>query len=223
MFNGTQVRQAEDLAPTRKSLLGRLRDRQDQESWRDFFETYWRLLYNAAVKSGLSDAEAQDAVQDTVIEVARTIDAFQHRGYPGSFRQWLLRLAGWRITDRLRRRQREQRILGPVATQSHPGSHTATIEKVADPAAVNVVQVLDEEWELHLFRLAMLRVKSTVDARQFQIFDLCVVQEWPVKKVAATLRVRPEVVYLAKHRVSHAIETETRRLQEANGGDLRSA
>ena len=221
MFNGTQVRQADDLAPTRKSLLGRLKDRQDQESWRDFFETYWRLIYHAAVRSGLSDAEAQDAVQDTVIEVTRTIDGFEHHGRPGSFRHWLLRLAGWRIKDRLRKRLREERILQPITAQSRPDCHTATIDKVADPAAVSVEQALDEEWDLHLFRLAMQHVKSTAEARQYQMFDLCVIQEWPVKKVAETLRVRPEAVHLAKHRISQAIETETRRLREANGGDLR--
>jgi len=33
-----------DSIPTRSSLLGRLKDWEDQESWRDFFETYWRLI-----------------------------------------------------------------------------------------------------------------------------------------------------------------------------------
>ena len=40
--------------------LARLQDLTDQESWKDFFDTYWRLIYSVAIKSGLSDAEAQD-------------------------------------------------------------------------------------------------------------------------------------------------------------------
>ena len=33
---------------TRRSLLSRLRDFEDRESWQTFFDLYWRLLYNVA-------------------------------------------------------------------------------------------------------------------------------------------------------------------------------
>lgn len=38
---------------TRQTLLSRLRDWQDQEGWQEFFDTYWRLIYNVARKAGL--------------------------------------------------------------------------------------------------------------------------------------------------------------------------
>ena len=44
-----------DLIPTRRSLLSRLRDLGHQESWSDFFHCYWRLIYEVALKAGLSD------------------------------------------------------------------------------------------------------------------------------------------------------------------------
>ena len=62
-----------DLLATRWSLLVRLKDWQDQASWQEFFDLYWRLIYAVAVKAGLSDAEAQDVVQDTLLSVARKI------------------------------------------------------------------------------------------------------------------------------------------------------
>jgi len=60
----------EELIPTRRSLLSRLKDWDDQESWKDFFDTYWKLVYGVAIKAGLSDQEAQDVVQETVLSVA---------------------------------------------------------------------------------------------------------------------------------------------------------
>jgi len=42
-----------ELLPTRYSLLSRLQNWEDQESWRVFFDTYWRLIYSVALKSGL--------------------------------------------------------------------------------------------------------------------------------------------------------------------------
>ena len=54
---------SEELIPTRWSLLSRLKDAADAESWQEFFDIYWRLIYRAATKSGLTDAEAQEVVQ----------------------------------------------------------------------------------------------------------------------------------------------------------------
>src|SRR5579884_3179208 len=94
-----QVREVGELIPTRQSLLSRLKDWDDNESWRVFFDTYWRLIYNAAMKAGLTDAEAQDAVQETVISVMKSISSFKYDPAKGSFKTWLLRLTQWRILD----------------------------------------------------------------------------------------------------------------------------
>ena len=54
---------ADELIPTRWSLICRLKDWNDQVGWREFFDTYWKLIYSVAIKAGLTDAEAQDVVQ----------------------------------------------------------------------------------------------------------------------------------------------------------------
>ena len=48
----------DDLVPTRWSLINRLKNWDDQTSWREFFDTYWRLIYSVATRAGLTDAEA---------------------------------------------------------------------------------------------------------------------------------------------------------------------
>jgi len=67
-----------ELCPTRQSLLSRLKSWDDQESWKDFFDTYWRLIYNAAVRAGLTEPEAQDVVQETLLSVAKKIPEFKY-------------------------------------------------------------------------------------------------------------------------------------------------
>jgi len=42
-----------------------------------FFDTYWRLIYCVATRSGLTETEAQDVVQETVICVAKDIQKFK--------------------------------------------------------------------------------------------------------------------------------------------------
>src|SRR5437867_1469660 len=98
------VANAEKLIPTRYSLLSRLHNRDDQESWKDFFDTYWRLIYGVALKAGLSEQEAQDVVQETVICVAKDIHKFKRDRALGSFKGWLRNITRWRIADQLRKR-----------------------------------------------------------------------------------------------------------------------
>ena len=96
------VKNCGDLIPTRSSLLSRLKNWDDQESWKDFFNTYWRLIYEVALKAGLSDAEAQEVVQETVILVAKKMQDFKYDPAVGSFKNWLLHTTRWRINDQFR-------------------------------------------------------------------------------------------------------------------------
>src|SRR5439155_19125365 len=132
----------DELIPTRSSLLSRLKQWDDQESWRDFFNTYWRLIYRAATKAGLSDAEAQDVVQETVIKVAKKMSDFTYDREVDSFKGWLLYLTRKHIALQYRKRQRDRGGDG-----RHPEVTTLTnsIEQLPDPARAGLEAVWDAE------------------------------------------------------------------------------
>ena len=71
-----------DSIPKRQSLLARLKDVGDQESWRDFFDTYWRLIHATALKAGLTDTEAQEVVQEVMIAAAKIMPEFTSPSSP---------------------------------------------------------------------------------------------------------------------------------------------
>jgi len=198
-----------EFIPTRRSLLSRLKDWADQESWRTFFDTYWKLIYNTAIKTGLTDEEAQDVVQETMASISRMMPAFDYQR-AGSFKQWLLRLTAWRIKDQIRKRQLGIRHPNPAATGT---TRTATIERLADPAVPELAALWEEEWKNNLLEVALERVKQQVDPRQYQMFDFYVLKEWPVSRVTNALNVNRGQVYLAKHRISTLIKKEIASLQ----------
>ena len=203
------MKDEDELIPTRASLLSRLKDWQDETSWKVFFDTYWKLIYNAAIKAGLSDAEAQDVVQETVISVFKTMPDFQYKAAGGSFKSWLLQLTAWRIGDQFRNRQRNIQQVNRLADST---ARTATVEGVPDPAGSGIEAIWDEEWEQNLMSAATERVKRAVDPKQYQIFDLYVLKNWPARKVASTLKVNLGRVYLAKHRIGTMIKKEIKYL-----------
>ena len=206
------ARNSENLLPTRRSLLNRLKNWDDQESWKDFFDTYWKLIYGVAVRAGLTDAEAQEVVQETVIAVAKKIPEFQYNPEIGSFKSWLLHTAQWRISDQFRKRK-SGADRGGGRREKNTG--TSTIERIPDPAGLDLDAIWDAEWEKHLFEAAIERVKTQVKPKHYQIFDLYVIKQWPVEKVARTLEINVGQIYLAKHRVSALIRREVKKLESA--------
>jgi|SRR5579862_3131315 len=204
------MKEKAQLIPTRRSLLSRLKNWDDQESWRIFFDTYWKLIYTAARRAGLTEPEAQDVVQETVICVLKSMGDFKYQSTHGSFKSWLLQLTSWRIGDQLRKRkpQMERRRNDETSTR------TDTVERVADPSSLDWQETWDEDWERNLMQAAIQRVKKKVDAKAYQIFDLLVFKEWEVLRVARALRVNRAQVYLIKHRISKVLKEEVNQIHK---------
>jgi RNA polymerase sigma-70 factor (ECF subfamily) len=205
------MKDEDELIPTRASLLSRLKDWQDDASWKVFFDTYWRLIYQAAIKAGLSDAEAQDVVQETVISVFKSMPDFHYKAASGSFKSWLLRLTSWRIGDQFRNRQRN---IQTVTLRADSTAREGTLDRTPDPAGSGLEAIWDQEWEQNLMNAATERVKRAVDPKQYQIFDLYVLKDWSARKVARTLKVNVGRVYLAKHRIGALIKKEIKYLHD---------
>jgi RNA polymerase sigma-70 factor (ECF subfamily) len=199
----------DELIPTRATLLQRLKNWQDQSSWQEFFDTYWKLIYRVALKAGLTETEAQDVVQETMVSVSKHMPAFKYDPAIGSFKAWLLKLTRWRILDQFRKR-------APLQHQSlsqDTATGTRTVDKVVDPKSQDWDAVWNLEWEQTVLEAALLKVKRRVDPQKFQIFDLYVNKEWSAARVAEAFGVSIDQVYLAKHRVTEAIKQEVSRLE----------
>jgi RNA polymerase sigma-70 factor (ECF subfamily) len=201
------VKNADELIPTRASLLHRLKDWQDHSSWQDFFDTYARLIHNVARKAGLSEAEAKDVVQETVISVAKHMPTFQYDRANGSFKSWLLTMTRWRIADQLRKRETS------IFYSHTEETRIQAFEKAVNPMDSSVDAMWEAEWENNLLEAALLRVKRKLDPQKYQIFDLYVNKNWPAEKVAKMFNVSVSLVYTAKNRVTEMVAEEVRELE----------
>ena len=205
-----------EFLPTRASLLARLKDWEDRSSWQDFVDTYGRLVHSTAIKAGLNESEAQDAVQDTFMAVAKNIGEFRYEPARCSFKSWLLLITRQRIIWQLRKR--------PPGNSPRPGgsddsTRTATIDRIPDEASLNLDAHWEAQWASSLMAMALERVKRQVQAKQFQIFDLYALQHWSPREVARTLGVSAAQVYLVKHRVSALLKKEVARLERESGSN----
>lgn len=199
---------ADDSIATRATLLDRLKNREDQASWQEFFDTYWQLIYRVAKKAGLTDAEAQDIVQETVIAMANKLPGFIYDPKLCSFKTWMLRLTRWRIIDTVRKRLPQN-----VTSADSNGTATSALDRIPDESSLKLDAVWDEEWERGLLAAALQRVKPLLKPDHYQIFDLYALRQLPVSQVAEIMGVSAARVYLIKHRVAGLLKQEIKALR----------
>jgi len=202
----------DEFIPTRRSLITRLKNWDDQESWQRFFDTYWRLIYSVALKAGLAAADAQDIVQETIVSVARQMPGFHYDPSLGSFKSWLLLITRRRIFDYLRKRQRTPQWRVPSTQET---GRTDLLERIPDPSSDPVAAVWEDEWKKNIFDAAVRNVKQKVAAKQFQMFDCYALKAWPIEQVAKNLNATVGQIYTAKSRVAALIKEEVQRLEQA--------
>lgn len=200
-----------EFIPTRRSLIQRLRDWDDQASWNDFFETYWKLIYSVARKAGLNDAEALDVVQESIFSVAQYIPDFRYDPALGSFKSWLMRLTRCRIADHFRKRQFERE--GKKFSREQTMDPTQ-LEAFPDLAGFDLEAAWNEEWERHVLAAALANVRQSANPVQYQIFYLHVCKGLPAREVAASLGVKLAQVYFAKYTVGKAVKKEIQQMRD---------
>jgi len=199
-------------AKTRKSLIARLDNWEDQRTWDDFYQTYWRLIYAVAMKSGLRSEEAFDCVQETILSIAKQSKKKMYDPEQGSFKTWLMNMTRWRINDQFRKRKKDTAMSGGFEDESD--RKTAVIDRVEDPNGEVLDRLWEVEWKQNIADAALAKVKAQVSPKQYQIFDSYVVKQLEARQVQDMLGVSMAQIYLAKHRVGSVLKKELAKLEK---------
>src|SRR5580765_3349365 len=192
---------SDTIVRTRRSLLGRLHDLQDHTAWREFFDSYWRLIYKVARSADLNDAEAQDVVQNTFIYLSRRMPNFRYDPGRGAFKSWLRVVTRSRINVFRRQQKADEKFLdAPQLGYDEDGA--GELEEIPDPAGDALDEVWQREWEENLLGRASRGVRARVSAQHFLIFRLSTLNQLPLKHVARKLHLSLPQVYLVRHRIA---------------------
>src|SRR2546423_5492461 len=128
----------DSFLPTRSSMLSRLKELDDAESWRQFFDCYGRVIHGLAIKAGMTRSEAEEVVQETMLAAARQLPGFKYDRALGSFKGWLFTIARRSIWRQLKKRDRPGMATLPEA---------AAIEEMEDPGTGDLQAIWDREWQ----------------------------------------------------------------------------
>jgi RNA polymerase sigma-70 factor (ECF subfamily) len=178
---------------TSLTLLERLRIPGDQEAWSRFARLYTPLLYSWGRRTGLSEHDAADVVQEVFVTLVRKLPEFQY-DREKSFRGWL------RVVTLNKCRERHRRM----ALQ--PAGFALGVEEVAGPARDDDLE--EVEYRRQLVHAALPIIEPEFSPATWQAFRLHVIEGREAASVAAQLGIRVGTVYAAKCRVLNRLRQE---------------
>lgn len=190
---------------TRPSLLVRLRDGHDADSWSQFVSLYAPIIFHFLRSRGLQDADASDLTQEVLASVAGAIKKFDYRTERGSFRGWLFTI----VQNRLRNFRRD-------AHRTVTGSGDSQVQSFLDnqPDHHNGRSDWDTIYERQLFHHAADVVRCRFQDSTWQAFWRTAVEGHSPQQVAGDLKMTPAAVYLAKGRVTARIREQVQLLTD---------
>jgi RNA polymerase sigma-70 factor (ECF subfamily) len=97
---------------TSLSLLARIRQSADSESWNRLVDLYAPLIRAWLRKYDVRDSDADDLAQEVLLAVSKDLGKFEHGGQPGSFRGWLKAILVNRLRKFWRARDHRPQVRG---------------------------------------------------------------------------------------------------------------
>jgi hypothetical protein len=93
------------LPPGCKDLIDVLR-LDPKANWKTFFDSYWRLTYETALKAGLTEGEAKEVIQELMLGVAWKVIRLGFDPTNRWVKSWVIDFTRCRISDKLKSRDK---------------------------------------------------------------------------------------------------------------------
>jgi RNA polymerase sigma-70 factor (ECF subfamily) len=190
---------------TSTTLLEGLMNRQDSLAWRRFHGRYEPMVMSFARKLGLNDSDAQDVGQEVMLAFVQEYWGGRYDRAKGRLRSWLFGIAHRKVID-LRRKKAKEAV---VADRTDA---TGFMERLESPQEAEAVW--EEEWQRFVLRACLDEVGRHLSPTTVKAFDLYVLKQWPVEKVADHLGITQNSVYIAKNRTMERIRQIKAEMEE---------
>ena len=192
------------VSRTRTTLLTLLQEN-EESGWEVFFDKYSPLIYNIGCKTGLRPVEAEDVVQEVTLSVMKGVGRFEHDPESRKFKPWLLRIVRNCVANEFRKRDKAGLM----------DNHTlATTIEGWEVVGDSFDSLWEEEWQRNVLTLALNKVRSEASPREYQLFDLYVLQQLPVRQIAKKLNVSFTRIYVAKKRIGDRVQKAAKQIDK---------
>lgn len=172
-------------------MLERLRETED-DAWQVFMTRFRRPLLSFAMRSGLSQAQAEDATQEALVSFIEGYRAGRYNRSRGRLGSWLFALAYQSI-----RSHRRDAARGAGQSPSLAG-RTTFFSALPDEDDARSRWELD--WDRHLLAECLAQLRAELSTEHMLAFELAALKEVPAGTVAEELGISRDSVYQIRFR-----------------------
>jgi RNA polymerase sigma-70 factor (ECF subfamily) len=180
-----------DLSRTTTALLNGLHDSRNDPAWEAFDARYRPILLGFAKNLGLSDADAADVAQETLVRFVQDYREGKYDRTRGRLGAWIVGIARYRILDLQRARANRHEVAGE-----------SVIAALDDPDRLQAAWDAEHRQAILREAMAELRKATKTDERTIRAFELVAAHGRSPQQVADELGMSVHDVYLAKSRVA---------------------
>lgn len=194
-----------DQYNTRHTLIQRVQDNKDEQSWEEFLAAYQPYILAVIYNMNISADDAEDIAQQVLLKVWKKIGGLDND--PNKrFRSWLSTVTANCVKDFMRKRKQDAARLEKAAQDST----LAYLDAIRLP---EIEEIAERRWGVHIFQLALERVEGLFSGKAIQVFLLSL-EGVSVEEIAGRMGLKENSVYRLKNRVKERLAQEIKVLRE---------
>lgn len=190
---------------TNSSLIARVKNLSDSDSWATFMAIYRPAVYRMARDRGLQHADAEDLAQHVFVSVSKAIGGWVSTPGQPPFRAWLIRITRNRIINLLSR------------TKPDVGSGLTDVGEMLSALPMDATKVNDEisrETHAEAMRWATREIRKEFSETTWKMFWETSFESLSVAEVARRHGRTTGAVYMARFRVLQRLKEKSLELSD---------
>jgi RNA polymerase sigma factor (sigma-70 family) len=190
---------------TRISLIQKLQEDRNDESWNEFIDLYEGYIFTIAKKMNFCDDDCYDIMQTAFVKIWSKVSSFEHGGNAGQFRRWLAVITRNSGLNHIDKRKREQ-----AKHDKYYDDQANYLNTVTEP---EIEKMAEKEWAIYVTNLAWKNVQDDISQTQKDIFEMTLDGKSRTE-IAEALEIPLNTVSVYKRRVTAILQKEIKRLEK---------
>ncbi|WDE96173.1 RNA polymerase sigma factor [Lentisphaera profundi] len=188
---------------TRFTLLQRLSNQYDEDSWEDFVHYYEKYIFMVCLGCGFSHHDSKEIVQLVMLKLWKKLPDFNYDKNK-RFRSWLCRVTRNTALDYFRQQQRQEKYL----QKAFESEHWAYYREDSLP---EMEAMAEREWQNYIVNIALENLRSKISDKMVEVF-LALEAGQSATDIAEDMDLPRNTVYVYQKRMQAKLSEEVRRL-----------
>ena len=191
---------------TRKTFIERIQKNPDDKSWEEFTHFYTDFIYNIIRSMGLSHHDAEDLRQQVLLKAWKGLEKMTYDPAKKPFRTWMSTVVKNTVRTFFNKKSTKKANQESDIDQAYGNAIAVMVE---------VDEVEEKQWEVHISQLALTEVRKRFSSTVMSVFETFL--EGKVVSLSRKSTTSLLTLFFYKRRVQNALYKEIIRLdQELN-------